>query len=366
MVLFVLGFGVLVGGAELLVRGASRIAVAAGISPLVIGLTVVSFGTSTPELAVSFQAALSGRGDIALGNVVGSNIFNVLFILGISSIIVPLAVARQLVNLDVPLMIGVSALLLLLGLDGRLGMFDGLLLVAGIVAYTLFTIWQSRQNQAASGATQVAVEAAPRGFRRALTSISMVAVGLGMLALGANWLVGGAVAIARLFGLSELIIGLTIIAAGTSLPEVAASVIAALRGQRDIAVGNVVGSNTFNILAILGISTVVAPGGMAVPPAALAFDIPVMLAVAAACLPLFFSGYTITRWEGWLLLGYYLAYTAFLLLDATRHDALPAFSGVLGLFVLPLTVATLLVRFGRAVRTQGWPWKPERPVANSD
>jgi cation:H+ antiporter len=360
LVLFILGFFVLIGGAELLVRGASRIAAAAGISPLVIGLTVVSFGTSAPELAVSFQAALSGQGDIALGNVVGSNIFNVLFILGISAIIVPLAVAKQLVRLDVPLMISVSALMLLLGLDGRIGLLDGALLFAGVVAYTVFAIWQSRRDQAAAGEAEEAAEESPKGLRGLLMSAGLAVVGLGLLALGANWLVGGAVALARLFGLSELIIGLTIIAVGTSLPEVAASIIAALRGQRDIAVGNVVGSNLFNILCILGLTSVVAPGGVAVPQAALTFDIPVMIAVAVACLPIFFTGYTIARWEGWLFLGYYVAYTAYLLLDATGHDALPAFSGVLGLFVLPLTAVTLLVLVTRAARTQGWPWRPER------
>jgi cation:H+ antiporter len=366
LTLFVLGFFVLIGGAELLVRGASRIAAAAGISSLVIGLTVVSFGTSAPELAVSFRAALSGSGDIALGNVVGSNIFNVLFILGISAIIVPLAVAKQLVRLDVPLMIAVSVLMLLLGLDGRISTLDGLLLFAGVVAYTVFAIWQSRRDRAAADEAQAAEEQAPKGPGGMLASVGLVVVGLALLALGANWLVNGAVAIARLFGLSELIIGLTIIAVGTSLPEVAASIIAALRGQRDIAVGNVVGSNLFNILCILGLTSIVAPGGVAVPPAALTFDIPVMIAVAVACLPIFFTGYTIARWEGWLFLGYYLAYTAFLLLAATEHDALPAFSAVLGLFVLPLTAATLLVLVGRAVRTQGWPWLSKQTATGSD
>jgi cation:H+ antiporter len=365
LVLFILGFFVLIGGAELLVRGASRIAAAAGISPLVIGLTVVSFGTSAPELAVSFQAALSGQGDIALGNVVGSNIFNVLFILGLSAIIVPLAVAKQLVRLDVPLMIGISVLMLVLGLDGRISTLDGVLLFAGVVAYTVFAIWQSRRDQAAAGEAEEAAEEAPKGAVGYLASAGLVVAGLALLALGANWLVGGAVALARLFGLSELIIGLTIIAVGTSLPEVAASIIAALRGQRDMAVGNVVGSNLFNILCILGLTSIVSPTGVSVPPAALAFDIPVMIAVALACLPIFFTGYTIARWEGWLFLGYYLAYTAYLLLDATGHDALPAFSMMLGLFVLPLTAVTLVVLVGRALRAQGHPWAPERTADRS-
>ncbi len=343
---FAAGVAMLIVGAELLVRGASRMAGALGISPLVIGLTVVSFGTSAPEVAVSVDAALTGRGEIALGNVIGSNIFNVLFILGLSALMVPLVVMQRLVRLDVPLMIGVSVLLFVMALDGRVSRFDGALLFAGVVAYSLWSIWVSRGEGAAvrQGYEQEYGDSAATWPVQALT----IVVGLVLLVLGARWLVDGAVTLARLFDVSELIIGLTIVAAGTSLPEVATSVLAVVRGQRDIAVGNVVGSNIFNILAVMGLASLAAPGGIGVSTSALAFDLPVMIAVAVACLPVFFTGRAIARWEGALFLGYYIAYTAYLILGATRHDALPAFSAAMLEFVLPLTAVTLLVLFMRA------------------
>ena len=343
--LFVLGLVLLVAGAELLVRGASRLAARFGISPLVIGLTVVAFGTSAPEMAVSVQAGLAGQADIALGNVVGSNIFNVLFILGVSALIVPLVVSQQLVRLDVPIMIGVSVLLLVMALDGRISGLDGLLLFSGIVAYTVFAIRQGRKESAAVQAeyAQEYGDGKSPALKRLPLQIAFIVAGLALLVLGAHWLVGGAVAIARLFGVSELIIGLTIVAAGTSLPELATSVVAALRGERDIAVGNIVGSNIFNILAIAGIAAVVTPGGLEVAPALLRFDILVMIAVALACLPIFASGHLIARWEGALFLGYYAAYVLYLILAATQHDALPAFSAAMFGFVLPLTTVTLIV-----------------------
>ncbi|QQR74833.1 MAG: calcium/sodium antiporter [Holophagales bacterium] len=346
------GLILLVAGAEGLVRGASRLAAAAGISPLVIGLTVVAFGTSAPELAVSLKSSLAGQADVALGNVVGSNIFNVLFILGLSAGITPLVVAQQLVRLDVPIMIAVSLATLLLGLDGSIGRVDGLFLVAGMVAYTVFMIRTSRRESAAVRAEydQEYAVPAPRGAAALVLAGFLAAAGLGLLVVGANLFLGGAVQIARAFGLSELVIGLTIVAAGTSLPEVATSVLAAVRGERDIAVGNVVGSNIFNLLAVLGLAAALSPGGVAVSPAALRFDIPVMLAVAVACLPIFAHGSVIHRWEGLLFLGGYFAYTAYLILDATGHDALPAYSGVMEAFVLPLVGLTLAVLGYRAWR----------------
>jgi cation:H+ antiporter len=342
---FVLGLALLVVGAELLVRGASRLAVRLGISPLVIGLTVVAYGTSTPELAVSVQAGLAGQADIAVGNVVGSNIFNVLFILGLSALIAPLVVSRQLVRLDVPLMIGVSVVLLVVALDGTINWFDGILLTAGMVAYTVFAVRQSRKESAAVQReyAQEYGDAGRQGRRRLFAQIGLIVIGLALLVLGARWLVDGAVAIAKTLGLSELVIGLTIVAAGTSLPEVATSVVAALRGERDIAVGNVVGSNIFNILAIAGVAALITPGGLNVAPAILRFDLPVMIAVALACLPIFATGHVIARWEGVLFLGYYTAYTLYLVLAATAHDALPAYSAAMIEFVLPLTAVTLLV-----------------------
>lgn len=353
LILFVLGFVFLVGGADWLVRGASRLAQAVGVSPLVIGLTVVSFGTSAPELAVSVQSAYLGQPDLAIGNVVGSNICNILLILGLAALLSPLVVSQKLLRLDVPLMTGVSLLLLLLALDGRLGRIDGTLLFSGILLYVVFSIWQSRRESRQiqeEYARRFGVETEAAAAIPLWNNLLLIGGGLILLVLGAHWLVEGAVVLARWFGISELIIGLTVIAVGTSLPEIAASVVAGLRGEQDIAVGNAVGSNLFNILAVLGLTALVAPEGVRVATAALYFDIPVMIVVAFACLPIFFTGHRIARWEGALFLGYYGAYLAYLALDATGHGALDTFSGVMLWFVAPLTVITLLVSVHNAWR----------------
>ena len=343
VVLFVLGIVLLIGGAELLVRGASRLARGFGISPLVVGLTVVAYGTSSPELAVSVRSALAGQTDLALGNVVGSNIFNVLFILGLSAIVTPLIVPQQIVRLDVPIMIGVTLLTLIFSLDGQLSVLECAILLAGAIAYTAFLVRASRRESAEVAdeyAAEFSGDATGRGG--VLLQIGFVIAGLALLMLGARWLVDAAITMARSMGVSELVIGLTIVAAGTSMPEVATSVLAAFRGERDIAVGNVVGSNIFNVLAVLGLSGTVG-GGMEVAPAVLSFDLPVALAGAVACLPITFSGHLIARWEGVLFLGYYAAYTAYVILAASAHDALPAFSAAMVWFVLPITAVTVLV-----------------------
>ena len=351
--LLVAGLVLLVVGGELLLRGASKLAVSLGISPLVIGLTVVAFGTSSPELAVSLQAVLAGQVDIAIGNVVGSNVFNVLFILGVSAAITPLVVAGQMIRQEVPVMVGVSLLLLALALDGGIARWDGLLLVALLAGYTVFVIRQSRRETRAlqeeyAGEFHIAASASwdDRLWAQAL----LIAGGLVLLVVGSRWLVAAAIAVAEAAGVSELVIGLTVVAAGTSLPEVAASIGAALKGQRDIAVGNVVGSNIFNILGVLGISAAVAPTALTVAPSMLRFDLLVMIAVALACLPVFFTGFTIARWEGWLFLFYYVAYTGYLVLQAQAHDALGTYKLVFTTFVLPLTAITLAVVAFRARR----------------
>ena len=263
--MLVVGFLALVGGAELLVRGASKLAAALGISPIVIGLTVVAFGTSAPELAVSVRAALfEGQADIALGNVVGSNIFNVLGVLGLSAAVASLVVAQRLVRLDVPIMIGASLLAFALALDGRVGRIDGALMLALGIGYTVLTVRLGRRESRAVEA-EYAREFGERSKAGGhLVNAGLVLAGLALLVVGANWLVDGASAIARAFGVSELLIGLTVVAAGTSLPELATSVIAAVRGERDIAVGNVVGSNIFNLFIVLGASALAAPEGVAV------------------------------------------------------------------------------------------------------
>ena len=351
LLLFVVGGALLIGGAELLVRGASRLAIAAGISPLVVGLTVVAFGTSSPEMAVTVSSAFAGEADVAVGNVVGSNIFNVLFILGLSAVIAPLVVAQQLVRLDVPIMIGSCLLALLLALDGAVGRFDGFILFSGIVTYTIFLIRKSRAE--ATAVTEEYEQAFGEEDQRRtspLVNLLLIAVGLALLVLGARWLVQAAVTTATALGVSELVIGLTVVAAGTSLPEVATSILAAIRGERDIAVGNVVGSNLFNILAVLGLGGLVAPAGVPVSPGALSFDFPVMIAVAVATLPVFLTGYTIARWEGIVFLGYYVAYTGYLVLQAAEHHLLGEFSAAMIWFVIPLTALTLLVGLVRSLR----------------
>jgi cation:H+ antiporter len=352
LVLLIAGFGLLIAGAEILVRGASRLACSLGVSPLIVGLTIVALGTSSPELAVGLQSGISGGGEIALGNVVGSNILNVLLILGLSALITPLVVAQQLVRLEVPLMIGISVLLLVLSLNGTIGRLEGVLLFAGIVAYTAFAIRQSRKEsqQVEDEYDREFGREVCQSFWQVLLQIGLVVGGLALLVLGSRWLVNSAESLAQYLGLSELIIGLTVVSIGTGMPEVVVCVLASLRGERDIAVGNVVGSNIYNILAVLGLTAIVAPGGIHVPPAAVAFDIPVMIAVAVACLPIFFLDGVIARWEGVLFLGYYVAYTLYLILDATQHDALSTFSLIMLAFVIPLTVVTLAVLVFRTVR----------------
>ncbi len=354
LLLFAAGLVGLVVGADLLVRGASKLALSFGISPLVVGLTIVAFGTSAPEVAVSVGAVLDGNTDLAVGNVVGSNIFNVLFILGVSALITPLVVNLQLIRQEVPIMIGASLLLLALGLDGTLSLWDSAALFALLVAYTVFLVVQSRRQSAAEQATfSEDIAAAPAGAWDAKLPVQLllIAAGLVALVLGSDWLVTASVAFAKQMGVSDLVIGLTIVAAGTSMPEVATSITAAIKGERDIAVGNVVGSNTFNILGCLGLSGLVAGDmGLVMPASLMAFDIWVMLAVALACLPIFMSGREIARWEGGVFLAYYVAYVAYLILASQQHAALGAFSNAMLSFVVPITVVTLVVMIIRPAK----------------
>lgn len=332
-------------GAEGLVRGASGLALRAGISPLIIGLTVVAIGTSSPEIAVSVDAAVKGQADIALGNVIGSNIFNVLVVLGLSALITPLIVQQQLIRLDVPLLVVVSLGVWLLALDGVLAVLEGLLLVSLAAAYIIFLIRMSRRESSTTVQAEYRGEygaGKPRVLPWPVHAL-LVAVGLALLILGAGWLVDGAVQIARAFGVSELVIGLTVIAAGTSLPEVATSILAAMRGERDIAVGNVIGSNLFNIMGVLGIAALVSPNGIPVRESVQHFDLAIMFAVALVCLPVLFTGHVIARWEGALFVAYYIFYTFWLLLDTTDHSFADPYGSAMLYFVVPLTFITLSV-----------------------
>lgn len=345
------GLVALLAGAEALVRGSSRLARRFGVSPLVAGLTVVAFGTSSPEVTVSVMASARGQTDLAVGNVVGSNIFNVLLILGLSATITPLVVARQLVRIDVPIMVALSLLVTALAWNGWIGRVEGIVLIAGLFAILMLQLRLARPR-----ATENDAGATPESGRRAtplVALIIMVIAGLGLLVLGSRLLVQGATDIARALGISELVIGLTIMAAGTSLPEVASSVVAAIRRESDIAVGNVVGSNMFNLLGVLGVASLSSSKGLPVAASVLSFDLPVMLAATVACLPIFFTGHRISRWEGSLFLAYYVAYVLFLVMKASGHDALPLFSTVMLAFVLPITFITLTLVAVRAWRRQG-------------
>lgn len=352
------GIGVLVVGAEFLVRGAASVAARTGISSVVIGLTVVAFGTSTPELAVSLQSAFDDKADLAIGNVVGSNIANVLLILGLSAVAGGgLVVAQRLVRLDVPVMVLASGVMWLMVLDGEITKLDGVILVVGLVVYTTWTVVAAkRPDRTTEAEYDEALDVATIRRTSVLVDVGLIVVGLGGLILGARFLVSGASDIAVDLGVPDLVIGLTVVAVGTSMPELATSVLAAIRGERDIAVGNVVGSNLFNIMCVLGLSAVISPSTLLVSDGARSFDIPVMTAVAVACLPVFFNGYAIRRWEGGVFVAYYVAYVGYLVLDATEHAAQETFGTVMAFFVLPLTALTLVAvaynawRVGRASR----------------
>ncbi|MFN4032180.1 MAG: calcium/sodium antiporter [Fimbriimonadales bacterium] len=345
------GLILLILGGEWLVRGASRLASLLGVPPVVIGLSVVAFGTSAPELAVSILSAYRGQPDIAVGNVVGSNIVNILLILGLSAVVAPLAVNIRLIKIEVPMMIGTALLFFALSYDGKMTRVDGAVLVGVFVAYLA---WMARtaRSEPTLEAELEEVGAIPRNGWIYLKLAGLILAGLAGLVVGSEWLIQGAVAMARALGVSELIIGLTIVAIGTSLPELATSIIASARGERDISVGNVVGSNIFNILSVLGLSSLVAPDGMTIAPAILRFDALVMIAVSLACFPVFFNGYQIKRWEGALFALYYLAYTIYLILNSSHHDALDEYTFAMQYFVIPLTVIALVLTLAFAWNRQ--------------
>ena len=281
--------------------------------------------------------AFHNQADIALGNVVGSNICNVLLILGVSSIIAPLTVAQQLVRLDVPIMIGVSALVMMFGFDSLIGRSDGLILFIGGIVYTVFLLYQSQQEKDPAVQDEYAKFGEKSlSFKETGLNAALFAVGALTLILGSQMLVNSAVQIAEYLGASPLIIGLTVIALGTSLPELATSVMATLRGERDIAVGNVIGSNIFNILIVLGLTSTVSKTGISISESARVFDIPIMLAVAMMCLPIFFTDNEVSRREGVLLLAYYSLYVGYLVVDAVAPSSIWAIG--IGVIFLPLTL----------------------------
>lgn len=355
IIFFVGGLIGLVGGAELLVKGAARLAARTGLSPIVIGLTVVAFGTSAPELAVSMGAALRGDADLAVGNIVGSNIANILLVLGVSAVVGGgLLVASRIVRIDVPIMIGLSLLLFAFGYDNQLARWEGAVFVVLLITYIVWTVVSSRRDGAASAETEFADELSDEQLATtsAMADAGWLILGIALLVVGSAGLVEAATDMAEALGVSQLVIGLTVVAVGTSLPELATSVIAVVRGQRDLACGNAIGSNLFNIMAVLGLTAVVAPSSIPIPDAALALDLPVMIAVAIACLPIFANGHVLNRWEGIMFLGYYAAYVGWLILESGEHSIRDTYAVAILGFVIPLSVITLGVIAYRDRRTR--------------
>lgn len=306
-----LGLGLLYFGAEALVRASSSLALRLGLSPLVIGLTVVAFGTSSPELVVSLKAGLAGQGNISVGNVVGSNICNLGLILGLCALVTPIATTSQIVRIDIPIMIAATAFTTFLLWDGTLGRTEGATLFALLLAYIVFSVHLARRQPADTLGTELdtKLKATQRGL---FLDLLMVTGGLVLLIFGARFLVDGAVVIARAFGWSEALIGLTVIAIGTSLPELATSLVAAVKKETDIAVGNIVGSNIFNLLGILGLTALATP--LAASGLCLA-DYAVMALFALVLWPMAYHQKRITRLEGAILLAGYAAYLSWLVLS---------------------------------------------------
>jgi cation:H+ antiporter len=336
-VAIVVGILLLFGGGELFVAGSVALSLLLGIPQLVIGLTVVSMGTSAPELFVSVLSTLQGDADLAVSNVVGSNIFNILVVLGASAAIVPLRVKSRLVRRDVPLLLAVSMAVWGMASAGRLTWQAGLALLFAMVANV---VWEMRS---ASEDAAEAAEEEEEGRATPLVAGIKLAAGLALLVLGSQLLVQGATAAAVALGVSQTVIGLTIVAAGTSMPELVTSLVAAYRGRADLAIGNVVGSNLLNQVVILGLCGVLAGGrGLAVDPVMINRDLPIMVATTLACLPIFWTSGVITRLEGWLLMGLYGLYLVEQVLAATSGGALvDTFRLVVLVAVLPVLLVFL-------------------------
>lgn len=318
VVLVAVGLVALIVGAEWLVRGGSGLAARLGIPPIVVGLTVVSIGTSMPEMAVGVDSALQGNGSLAVGNVTGTNVVNMLLILGMSAAIRPLALRTMTVRFDLPLMAIAAIALFVMSRDGTLSRVDGAILLLFAAAYTVAVVWLGRRENTAVQAEFESEYAAPSrrdAARGTAIEVGQLLVGLVVIVLGAEWLVDGSVQIAESFGVSDALIGLTIVAIGTSAPELVTTIVSTIRGNRDIAIGNLFGSSVYNIALILGVTTVVAP--VPLDAELVRVDIPLMTAIILLCIPVFVTGRRVTRAEGMLFVAGYAAYLAYLIVART-------------------------------------------------
>ena len=353
LLFFILGLAGLIVGAEFFLRAVDRFGLKWGVSPMVMGLTVVAFATGAPDLAISLKAAMKDSADLVLGNIIGSNIANILLILGITGFITPLQIKLRIVRIDVPIVIAMSIVLYLLALDGVLSLTDGIVLLLGLLTYSVFTFLQIRKNKVDISDLydhDEEVELAT-GTLFYVKNLGLLLAGLALIALGANWMVSSAVTIAKLLGMSELVVGLTIVSIGTSLPEVATSMTAARKGNADIAVANVLGSNIYNIMLTLGLTIVVTPGVLEVSRNALMLDMPFMIAVAVGCIPIFLTGFDLDRKDASLFLFYYAGYLIYLILEATGSEYLGWIEKGFFFGILPFTFFYIFSRLIREVLT---------------
>ena len=349
----------LVAAGAAIVSGASTIGLRAGLPPLVVGLTIVAAGTSAPELAVVWRAADQGDVGLALGSVVGSNIANILLVVGLVATIGSIRVSRKTRRIDLPFMVLASAVTFGLAFDGAITSRDGIILVAGLVLYMSWTVWSSRSELATeAGAADPSDDDAPAPSassevvaptvadakptnKQALIAVGAFAIGAVGVAVAAQFVVSGAEEIALSIGIPELVVGLTVLAVGTSMPEIITSVIAALRGDRDVALGNAIGSNVFNLLFVLGIVSVT-HSDLPIADELLGLDFPVLLAVAALCIPFAITGAAISRWEGFALVGLYIGYTAYLVLDGLDNGAAPLVGTIVLASLVPIVGAAFV------------------------
>lgn len=314
------GLVLLVAGADLLVHGGTRIAERLNISPAVIGLTLVAIGTSAPELAIGIDAALQGHGDMAVGNIAGTNVVNILLILGLSALMIPVPLRTETLRLDLPMIVAASLVLMAMAWDGFLSRSEGFLLVAGALIYTAAIVRIAHRESKAvqvSYATEIAEGTETSSARHLGRNLFRLVAGIAIVVVAADWLVYGAVQLARLWGVSDAFIGVTIVAIGTSAPELVTTIVSTLRRQRDIAIGNLLGSSVYNVLFILGLTCIAAPSGITVSRVLVTVDIPVMAAVALVCVPAFWTGRKVSRTEGALFVSAYIFYLSYLVAART-------------------------------------------------
>jgi len=340
---FILGLIALIWGAEILVRSSSKLAASLGVSKLVIGLTVVAFGTSAPELAVGIEAGLMNQPDILMGNVIGSNLTNTLLILGLASLIIPLEVHKNLIRFDLPVMITSTLLLILLSLNNIITFWECAFLFLCLLIYLYALVRFSGKTRL----TEEETVKAGSPWKSGLLSI----VGLVMLIFGARWMVGSATIFAEKAGVSELLIGLTIVAVGTSLPEIVTSILAAVRGEKDLAVGSIVGSNILNILSVIGISGLFI-SGIPVQDSLLQVGYIILMAVSVLCFPIFFTGRRIKRIEGAIFLSSYILYLFYLYLDSIASSFLPSFVQWVLFGFVPVVVLYVIVALINEFKTK--------------